>query len=74
MKKLGTYYYALIIQAVRLEDTFDPNVIFCHFEELLPYEGNDSQDIWDFLEWCHKEGKEFDGSNYDQVFKEFLNG
>ena len=73
MRKLGTYYYALISQAVKVDGSFDPNQIFFYFEEQLPYEGDDSQTIWDFLEWCHREGKRFGHGNYEQVFKEFLN-
>ena len=70
MKKLGQRNYLLISQGVNATGTYDPNEIFFYFEEELYF--HESNTIWNFLEWVHKNGKAFGRGNYEIVFKEFL--
>jgi hypothetical protein len=71
MTKLGERNYLLISRGVKCEGSYDPNEIFFIFEEELYID--ESQDIWDFLEWCHRANKHFGRGNYEERFTEFLN-
>jgi hypothetical protein len=81
MTELGDRNYALISQAVKTFGSYDPNEIFCMFEErLYTHEG---KTIKKFLQWVH-DGKRvekhghlmtergFGSGNYEQRFQEFL--
>jgi len=70
MKKLGVRNYTLISEAVKCDGSYDPNEIFPFFEESLYMDESDI--IWDFLEWCHRDNKPFGRGNYEQVFKQFI--
>ena len=71
MKQLGARNYALISSGVNVYGTFNPEEIFFVFEEELYV--NEATEIWNFLEWCHKNNKRFGRSNYENVFSEFKN-
>jgi len=71
MNQLGDRNYSLISRGVSIEGTFNPALIFYAFEESLYVD--ESQEIWDFLEWVHKNNKSFGRYNYEQVFKEWKN-
>jgi hypothetical protein len=70
MKKLGSRNYLLISEAIKCEGTYNPEKIFCYFEENLFIDEADT--IWGFLEWCHIENKPFGRGNYEERFKEFM--
>lgn len=69
MKKLGLRNYAIILPSIREEGTFDPNEIFFIFEEQLYMDESDI--IWDFLEWCHRTEKS-PNADINQLFKQFI--
>ena len=71
MKKLGRANYILISRGVGAGGTFNPKEIFYAFEEELYT--NEYQEIWDFLEWCHNNNKQFGSGNYEERFAEFKN-
>ena len=70
MKKLGERNYLLISQGVKIFGTFDPDEIFCAFEEQLYC--NEANKIHSFLKWCHNTGTKFGCGNYESVFSEYL--
>lgn len=70
MIKLGERNFWIIYPSIKDNGTHDPNEIFFIFEESLYMEEGD--EIWDFLEWCHRENKTICSRTYEQVFKEFL--
>ena len=81
MTELGERNYTLIKRGIKSSGSYDPNEIFCMFEEELYT--HEAEIIWDFLEWVHN-GKEiemhgmkiteraFGGGTYEQRFQEFL--
>jgi hypothetical protein len=69
MKKLGVNNYNLISRGVKCMGTFDPNQIFCMFEEQLLM--SEVDEIWNFLEWVHANDKTFGHGNYEAVFAEW---
>ena len=69
MKRLGRLNYELVRSGVHTLGSYDPNEVFNYFGERLQM--NQSQEIWDFLEWVHKNNKPFGDGNYEQVFAEF---
>ena len=69
MKKLGAGNYALISMGVKTFGSYDPDEIFCMFEEQL-YMGEASE-IYNFLKWCHDNDKGFGHGNYEERFAEF---
>jgi len=69
MKNLTRLHYTLISQAVNTFGTFNPEEIFCMFEEqLTPAEANV---IFAFLNWTHKNNKSFGHANYKEIYAEF---
>ena len=70
MKKLGRTNYVLITRGIKTYGTFDPQEIFFLFEEELYMDESDT--IWDFLEWCHENGIGFGSGNYEERFSQFL--
>jgi len=69
MNKLGDRNYSLISQGVKSAGSYNPNEIFCYFEEQLYM--NESEEIEKFLQWVHDNGKHFGHGNYEKVFAEF---
>jgi len=70
MRKLGRANYILISRGVKTYGTFNPDEIMFLFEEELYVDEYDT--IYDFLMWCHVEGKGFGHGNYEERFSEFL--
>ena len=82
MKKLGVRNFTIIVEAIKITGSYDPNEIFFYFEEQLYID--ESETIWDFLQWIvdgdtiTRYGREFPErsfghGNYEDRFKEFLN-
>jgi hypothetical protein len=69
MKKLGRRNYTLISNGVKTHGTFDPKEILYIFEEELY--ASQVDEIEQFLQWCHDNGKSFGHANYEDRFKEF---
>lgn len=73
MKNLGRANFLMIINAVIHRGTYNPEQIFCWFEERLYM--NEVDTIYKFLKWVHegKGNRNFDFNNYEERFQEFLN-
>jgi len=71
MTKLTERNYTLISKGIKSEGSYNPDEIFMWFEEDLFV--HESKTIYDFLEWCHKNEKQFGRGNYEERFQEFLN-
>ena len=61
--------YTLITPVIREFGTFDPNEFFFMFEEQLYM--HESDEIWNFLEWCHAENKCARTADVWELFIEF---
>jgi hypothetical protein len=73
MRIFGDRNYALVVQGVKTEGTYDPNEIFYIFEEQLYV--HESSTIFNFLEWVHEDtpNRAFGHGNYEERFQTFLN-
>lgn len=69
MVKLGDRNYSLIEQGIKAAGTYDPDKIFCFFEEQLYVE--ESDEIYSFLKWVHDNEMDFGSDNYENVFRQF---
>ncbi len=69
MDILGDKNYALISIGVKICGTYNPDEIFCYFEEQLYVD--EATEIYDFLKWCHDNDKHFGHGNYEERFAEF---
>lgn len=72
MKKLSKLHYYLIENGVKSAGTFDPNKIFCYFEETLTFK--EAEVIRKFLTWVHADvnNRCFGSGNYQTRFEQFL--
>jgi len=69
MKKLGDRNWTLISMAVKTVGSFNPDEVLHFFEEELYMD--ESQEIEDFLQWVHDNGKTMGHGNYEKVFTEW---
>jgi hypothetical protein len=69
MKKLTLRLYQLISGGVKTEGSYDPDRIMYLFEEMLTSSEYDI--IYEFLKWCHSNGKMFGSGNYEERFAEW---
>jgi len=69
MNKLGKRNYLLVSSGVKIEGSFNPEEIMCYFEEQLYVDQYD--EIYGFLNWCHRNDKRFGSGNYEEVFAEY---
>lgn len=71
MKHLGERLYTLIKHGVKLCGTFNPEEIFCFFEEDLY--ADEVKPVRDFLQWVHDGNgeRDFGSGNYEERFSQF---